>query len=208
MKIKNIMIIFGILIIVVVLIFFIFFNDKTAKKMKIGNNSSSQEIVDYILNINSYEATVEVTVKSNKNSNKYILKQQYMEPDVSTQEVLEPSNIVGVKIIKKGNELKLENTNLNLTTVFNNYQYISSNALDLNCFIEDYKTGEKSETLEENNQIIMKAECNNIEKVLYIDKSVVAPIKMEIKDNSKKSEIYILYNEVNLNSLKKENILA
>ena len=31
---------------------------------------------------------------------------------------------------------------------------------------------------------------------------------MRIKDDSKKSEIYILYNEVNINSLKKENILA
>ena len=40
-------------------------------------------------------------VKSNKNTNKYILKQQYISPDVATQEVLEPSNISGIKIIKK-----------------------------------------------------------------------------------------------------------
>ena len=42
-----------------------------AKTSKIGNNSTSQEIVDYILNISSYEAEIEVEVKSNKNSNKY-----------------------------------------------------------------------------------------------------------------------------------------
>ena len=45
-------------------------------------------------------------------------------------------------------------TNLNLSSVFNNYEYISENALDLNCFINNYKQSEKSEYKEENNQII------------------------------------------------------
>lgn len=208
MKSKKIIIVFIILIIIVISIFLIFFNNNTAKKTKIGNNSSSQEIVDYILNISSYEVLVEVNVKSNKNSNKYVLKQQYLEPNISTQEVIEPSNIAGIKIIRKGNELKIENTNLSLISVFNNYEYISENALDLNCFIENYKQNEKSEYIEENNQIIMRTTISNMEKVLYVDRSTALPIKMEIKDNSKKSEIYILYNEVNINSLEKENILA
>lgn len=207
-KIKKVIIFFIILILIGVSIFYIFFNNKTVKKAKIGNNSSSQEIVDYILNISSYEAIVEVNITSNKNSNRYILKQQYMEPDICTQEVMEPSNIAGVKILKKGNELKIENTNLNLITVFNEYQYISENVLDLNCFIDNYKQSEKSEALEENNEVIMKTKSNNMEKILYIDKSTLLPTKMRIKDDSKKSEIYILYNEVNINSLKKENILA
>lgn len=207
-KIKKVIIFFIILILIGVSIFYIFFNNKTVKKAKIGNNSSSQEIVDYILNISSYEAIVEVNITSNKNSNRYILKQQYMEPDICTQEVMEPSNIAGVKILKKGKELKIENTNLNLITVFNEYQYISENVLDLNCFIDNYKQSEKSEALEENNEVIMKTKSNNMEKILYIDKSTLLPTKMRIKDDSKKSEIYILYNEVNINSLKKENILA
>lgn len=207
MKIKRVVIFLIILVIVGGSIFFIFSNNAT-KKMKIGNNSSSQEIVNYILNISSYEAIVEVEIKSNKNNNKYILKQQYMRPDTSTQEVIEPSNIAGVRIIKKGNELKIENTNLNLATIFNNYEYISENSLDLNCFIENYKQNEKSEYVEENNELIMKTKVSNLEKKLYIDRTTGLPIKMQIKDNSKKTEIYILYNEVNINSLKKENILA
>lgn len=207
MKIKRVVIFLIILVIVSGSIFFIFSNNAT-KKMKIGNNSSSQEIVNYILNISSYEAIVEVEIKSNKNNNKYILKQQYMRPDTSTQEVIEPSNIAGVRIIKKGNELKIENTNLNLATIFNNYEYISENSLDLNCFIENYKQNEKSEYVEENNELIMKTKVSNLEKKLYIDRTTGLPIKMQIKDNSKKTEIYILYNEVNINSLKEENILA
>ena len=41
-----------------------------AKNFKIGNNTTSQEIVDHILNISSYEAEIEVEVKSNKNRKK------------------------------------------------------------------------------------------------------------------------------------------
>ena len=109
----------------------IFLLNKTNVK-KIGNNSTSQEIVDYILNISSYEAKIEVEVKSNKNTNKYILKQQYISPDVATQEVLEPSNISGIKIIKKGNDLKLENTSLNLSN-FDTSKVIDMNYMFLKC---------------------------------------------------------------------------
>lgn len=201
-----------ILIILAILIFLIFFNKNEAKNLKIGNNSSNQEIVDYILNISSYEATIEVEVQSNKNSNKYIIKQQYVSPDTSTQEVLEPENIKGVKIIKNQNQLKLENTKLNLSKVFENYEYMTDNCLDLNTFIEEYKTSKESKYEEKDNQIIMSTQSqqNNKyinDKKLYIDKKTGNPTKMEIKDNSKNTTVYILYNEVKLNS-NPQNILA
>ena len=180
---------------------------------KIGNNSTSQEIVDYILNISSYEAKIEVEVKSNKNTNKYILKQQYISPDVATQEVLEPSNISGIKIIKKGNDLKLENTSLNLSNIFENYEYLADNALDLSCFIEDYKKSQNSNYEEKDNKIIMNVQTKNENKYrqskkLYIDKSTGNPLKMEITDINQNITVYILYNEVKINSLDKQNILA
>lgn len=204
---KNIVIVIF-LICLAMILFYIFFNNNEAKKIKIGNNSSSQEIVDYILNISSYEANLEVEVKSNKNSNKYVLRQQYSAPDVSMQEVLEPSNIAGVKIVRDGNSLKLENSNLNLISVYNNYEYISSNILDLSSFLEEYKNNEKSEFVEKDDQIIMKSKTSNYDKILYINRKTVLPIKMEIKDNNKKNEVYILYNEVKINSLNKEEIIA
>lgn len=204
---KNIVIVIF-LICLAMILFYIFFNNNEAKKIKIGNNSSSQEIVDYILNISSYEANLEVEVKSNKNSNKYVLRQQYSAPDVCMQEVLEPSNIAGVKIVRDGNSLKLENSNLNLISVYNNYEYISSNILDLSSFLEEYKNNEKSEFVEKDDQIIMKSKTSNYDKILYIDRKTVLPIKMEIKDNNKKNEVYILYNEVKINSLNKEEIIA
>lgn len=210
---KNKKIIFITLVVILILaILIIFLLNKTNVK-KIGNNSTSQEIVDYILNISSYEAKIEVEVKSNKNTNKYILKQQYISPDVATQEVLEPSNISGIKIIKKGNDLKLENTSLNLSNIFENYEYLEDNALDLSCFIEDYKESQNSNYEEKDNKIIMNVQTKNENKYrqskkLYIDKSTGNPLKMEITDTNQNITVYILYNEVKINSLDKQNILA
>ena len=201
MKKKNIFIFLVIIIMIGIISFFIFFHTKTAKNSKIGNNISSQEIVDYILNISSYEATIEVEVNSNKNKNLYILKQQFIEPDIVKQEILEPNNIAGVKMIKNGNQLTIENTNLSLNSVFENYEYVSDNILDLNCFIKSYQADEKASWKEENNQIIMMTKQDNEEKKLWIDRSTGNPKKMEVKWTNKSNTVYILYNEENLNSL-------
>lgn len=179
------------------------FKSNTSKKLKIGNNTSSQEIVNYVLNISSYQTKIEVEINSNKNQNKYIIKQTYNGIEDNMQEVLEPSNIAGVKIIKNGQELKVENTKLNLTSIFENYQYMSDNALDLSSFIEDYKKDSNAEWKEENEKIIMKTSSGEKlkkYKTLYINKENGLPEKMEIQDDSKKIAVYILYNEVNVNS--------
>ena len=194
---KNKRIVFLIILIILIAIgLFIFFNNKRTKNFKIGNNTSSQEIVDYILNINSYEAVIEVDVKSNKNENKYRIKQIYNGNDNNSQEVLEPSNIAGVKLIKEGNNLKLENSNLNLTNILQNYEYISDNVLDLISFIDNYKNESNAKWEEKDDKILMKTS----NKTLYINRENGLPEKMEILDNGKKTAIYILYNEVNVNS--------
>ena len=203
---KKIFFIICILIIIIISVFLIFFNNKGAKNLKIGNNSSSQEIVDYILNISSYEATIDVEVISNKNSNKYIIKQKYESSGMIEQEVIEPNNIKGVKIIKEGENLRIENTNLNLNMIFEKYNYLSDNVLDLDSFIENYKNNNESKFYEKDNQLILETVDNSNNKnlkhkTLYIDKSTKNPIKMEIKDTNKNSSIYIIYNEVKVNSL-------
>lgn len=191
------------IIIIIGIIFSIFYKNRV-KDSKSGNNKTSQEIVDYILNISSYEVQVTVNVTSNKNSNKYILKQTYQSPNISMQEVIEPSNIAGVRIENDGTNLKLENSSLNLNSILENYNYLGDNCLDLYSFIEDYKQDEKSGFEEKDSEIIMKTRCNieNIyiqEKILHIDKKTQNPTQMEIKDNKQKNTIYILYNEVKIN---------
>ena len=196
-----------ILLIILIAIGGIFFYKNRVKNSKTGNNKTSQKIVDYILNISSYEVNVTVNVTSNKNSNKYILKQTYQSPNQSMQEVIEPSNIAGVKIENDGTNLKIENSQLSLNKILENYNYLGNNCLDLCSFIEDYKQDEKATFEEKDTEIIMKASSNiqNIymqEKILHIDKNTHNPTQMEIKDNKQKTTIYILYNEVKVNSIK------
>ena len=187
------------LILIVFLISYFFM----VKNLKIGNNKSSQEVVDNILNMKTYEAEIEVEVKSNKNQNKYVIKQEYNGENDNYQEVLEPSNIKGVKITKKNDELKLENTNLNLVSIFENYEYLSENHLDLDSFISDYKESRYSKYKENEDEIIMETFSQNdskIEKDLYINRKTGMPTKLEINDTNKKTAVYILYREVNVNS--------
>lgn len=196
LKKKKICVFLIFLIITLVLIFYIFFNNNTAKNLKIGNNTTSQEIIESILSINSYETEIEVKVESNKNQNIYVIKQNYNGKDNNKQEVLEPSNIAGVKIIKEGKKLTLENTNLKLSSIFENYEYISDNNLDLCTFIEDYKKNSESNYKENNEEIIMRTS----NKELYIDRKTGKPTKMEIVDTNKKIAVYIVYKEVIINS--------
>lgn len=203
MKNKKIIIVL-VLVVLIFLILFLLFRNSMSKNLKIGNNSTSQEIVNSILNINSYETKIEVEVKSNKNSNKYIIKQKYKGIEENSQEIIEPNNISGVKIVKEGKNLRLENSNLDLTSIFEDYQYISDNSLDLCSFIEDYKNNEKAQWKEKDNNIIMETSKtenkSDKHKILYIDNKSGKPLKMEIKDNNKNIAVYILYKEVIVNS--------
>ena len=84
--------IFYIIIVILLISLGVFIYKNVIKKSKIGNNMSSQEIVDYILNVSSYKSNVTIQVNSNKNTNKYILKQEFNLENGSVQEVIEPAN--------------------------------------------------------------------------------------------------------------------
>lgn len=81
------------------------------------SNKNIEEIEEYILNISSYEAKVEVAIESNKNKNQYKLEQIYQKDKLSKQKVLEPSNIEGLEIKYENNTLSIYNAKVNLTTV-------------------------------------------------------------------------------------------
>ena len=192
-----------VIIFFIIIFLFIFFCINKSKKIKIGNTMSSQEIMDNILNISAYETIIEVEINSNKNTNKYIIKQKYIAPNISEQEVLEPENIQGIKITKKENELKVENSKLNISKIYNHYEYMTDNCMDLNTFIDNYKADNKKHWEEKDNEILLFTENEENKytryKTLYISKETGKPTKMEIKDNSKRRIIYILYKEVKFN---------
>lgn len=180
--------------------FIIIFSKNNYKTLKNGNNINNQtrdKVYDNILNISSYKATLEVTINSNKNINKYILKQSH-NLDEDTQEVLEPENIRGIKTTYNNGILKIQSDNLNITKVYNDYKNIENNDLWLNSFIEDYKIS-KEKVVEENEEKIISIKVNNRTKKLYLDKKTGKPTKLIVEDNNQKTVIYIIYNEIEIN---------
>ena len=194
------------------LIFIIFLLNNNYKILKTGNNMSNksiEEIEKYILNIGSYEATIQVTIESNKNTNRYVLNQKYVSPNQSKQIVLEPANIEGLEIVYDGQNLHVNNTKLNLSKIYENYEYIADNFLTLESFIEDYnhcKKEGKNRLSEDEKEYILEAELNRSKyvyiKKLYISKETGKPTQMLIEDINEKTIVYILYNEININDLR------
>ena len=196
---KKYLIIFFI-ILAICLILFIYF---TYKKSKLGNNINKSDD-NNILNISSYEATIEATIYSNKNTNKYVFKQIYSAPNIFKQEVLEPENIKGLTTTFDGTNLMIENKSMDLLTFYENYNCMSGNSLSLISFIEQYKKYENAENTETEDEIIIKIkvdEKNRYEmyKKLYISKSSKLPTKMEILDINENTTVYILYREIKIN---------
>lgn len=200
----------------IAIIIVIFLVKNNYKNLNIGNNignKSIEEIEKYILNISSYKAKIEVTVTSNKNENKYLLSQEFLKPNIAKQVVEEPSNIKGVTIINDGNNLTVSNSNLNLTQIYENYEYLNNNCLWINSFIEDYNKSNEKNIKSENNEIIMETKVQSDNKYiqykkLFLDDKTYKPTKLLVQDVNKKTLVYILFKEIELDSLSKEDILS
>ncbi len=200
----NKKLIFGILIFLVILIIAFIFLKPEYKEAYLGNNIREIDI----LNISSYEATVEIEVKSNKNTNKYIMNQKYIkEGNTFRQEILEPNTLRGLTITSNGENVIIENKLFDLKTVYENFGGNVSN-LSLISFIDNYKNGESPESEENENEKIMKTKILNssnkyqMYQILHCNKDTNLPTKMEILDINKNVTVYILYKEINVNRLK------
>ena len=202
MKIKRILII---LLIIFVLFFLVQIIYKTHKN---GNNigKSTDDLVEYILNISSYEAKIEVKVNSNKTTNKYMLRQYYIEDKYARQIVEEPISIQNLEILYKDNKLEIKNTNFGITKIYENYKYINNNVLWLNSFTNNCNSD--GYILEENSDEIIIRNKKEKNKMLYINKKTKLPTKLVIQDNSNRNEIYIEYKEIKLNSVQEKDIFA
>ena len=199
------------IILLIIIFLLIFFINIAYKTVKTGNNiiKSTDNIIEYILNISSYEAKAEVIINSNKTSNKYVLKQYYKNSNYAKQVIEEPKTLENLEIVYNNNTLEIKNTNLGISKIYENYTYLNENVLWLN-FIIDVCNNSKYEVEENDKEIILKF---NIEKYdyngkLYVDRSNYLPTKIEILDNSKNNKIYIEYKEIILNNIQENNIFV
>lgn len=192
------------IIFILIIIFFLKFN---YKNMRIGNNESNksaEEIKEYILNINSYTAELEVTINSNKNVNKYVLKQEYVSNSILKQTVIKPENMEGLEILYKDGNVELNNSKLNLSKIYNNYPYLSDNVLWLNSFADRCKENlENTRVYEEENDVVIELDLKSnaylVNSKLYLEKGTGKPKKMIVQDNNKNDIVYILYKKIDIN---------
>lgn len=203
-----------IFMIIIIALIFIKFNYNSLKFGNNMSNKSADEIAKYILDIQSYKADLDIKIESNKNTNQYKVSEQYIKDNnISKTEIYEPENINGVTFTFDGNNLTIQNTNLNLNSIFENYKYIGENSISLISFINDYKESNESKKSETENEIILETKIKNGNKYhaykkLFINKKTAKPTKLEIEDLTQKTVIYILYNEIEINNLQAEDILA
>ena len=198
---------FIILFLITLIIFITIFIKNHYKFSENGNNinsKQSEEIVNDILNISSYKAEIEMTVTGNKNTSKYKMTQAYTKPNICTQEIIEPSNIAGLKIMYNENTLYINNTNLNLETIYKDYPYIAENIIWLSDFINIYSNDNNKEIVEEKEEIVLKCKKEgnkyNVYYELNIDKKTGKPTKLLIRDVNKKEVVYIVYTKVEMSS--------
>ena len=174
-KINNKIILITILVLLIVsfLIGIKLLNKNYYNSGKFGNNTSIKEIGKTILNINSYKAEIEVTIKSNKNENKYKLYQE-VKDGKEMQKVIEPESLKGTEIIYENSNLQIKNTQINASKIYTNYPYIANNELFLNDFLKNFNESSNKEIKKEENKIVFilrNGKIYNQEQILTIEKN-------------------------------------
>ena len=182
--------IFFVIILLLILIFLYYNTSIFGNNIIIKDeNKIAKACLDSFYN---YEADIEVTVKSNKTTNIYDMKQK-VQGDYSYFEVISSGKINGLKVEFKDNILKCTNTELNLDKIYNNYEGILKNSLFLNNFSDEFKKS-NSTTYQENNKFIFQ--INGEKKKLYVSSETLKPEKLEIKDDVQKTDICIVYKRI------------
>ena len=198
---------FKILAFIIIIIFALlicnFFIKSNYKTKESGNNKSIQEIEQYFLNVSSYRAKIKLTVCSNKNTNFYEFEQEVRGASYTRQLALSPNSLAGMEIIYENGIITLKNTKYNLSQVYENYQYVTTNSLFLTSFMKGYRNAEEKEIKEKDGKIQMyyMSEINkyNNKQILYIDKANLEPKNLQVYDINNELKVDIKYNEIELN---------
>lgn len=170
----------------------------------LGNNKnrSQEEIVENLLEeICNYEANITVEVFSNKNENIYEIYQQ-VEDDKSKCIVRSPEEIENLTIEDEEGKLKISNSKLKMEKVYQGYEEIFNNNLFLNTFSKDCRENDFN-FYEKDKELIIEVKLNNSNtyakyKELHFNLQLNIPTELLIKDNTKKTSIRIVYNDIKI----------
>ena len=170
------------------------------KKIKVGNNKDIKE-VEQILNIEAYKAKITVSIKSNKNENKYVIQQEVKKNQYEKAKIESPEEMKGIELLFENNVLTIKNSKIGASKIYENYQNVGNNMLFLTDFISEYKekNGKTEKNENETKLIIEMSDRYSSKKTLAIDNKTMKPREMQIQDNTQNMRVYILYNEIEFN---------
>lgn len=194
---KKIVFIFAVICISVFLIFYYIFWINGNNKFR----NQNEFVEDVFEKLESYEANIDVTIKSNKNENLYNMI-QIVDEDYSKVILNSPENVKGLTLEIKDGNLIISNESTNFIKEFKNYKSVVNNSLFLSSFIKDFENSE-STVYEENGEILIEILLENENtyiksKVLYLDKEKKLPKKLIIKDNTQNINTSIIYNDIKI----------
>lgn len=181
---------------------------------RIGNDNN-------VMNMTTYFAEFEITVKSNKNTNTYTMKEWYKKGVGTKQEYLD-SNNSKVTILTLKNKTVIQNENQKNVMVLDEYITKYTNLLSINTFLdiyEKYKSKDccfSANSYEKVNNINMildnvckmgeNCSCDvseivkNVSKIeLKLDKNTGKPLTYIVYDHNKNECISIVYNKFDIN---------
>ncbi len=186
---------------IIAIIVFLFFCYNSSETGNTTINKTEEEMIQDVLNISFYRAQLKIKIASNKNENQYIVKQEVTK-NMVRQEILQPENIAGVVTTYEEGKLTLYNSQLELSQVYEDYAYMTNNALWLNSFVEEFKNNtEKTKISYENNNIILEVKNErryDYRKKLYINKENGKLLQLIVQDINQKQTICIEYTELEI----------
>lgn len=214
--------IISVLIILSIIIYTLAMKTNILRGTPIGNIIGRIGKDSNVLNMTSYYAEFEITVRSNKNINTYIMNEWYKKDIGTRQEFLDSSN-TKVVILTLVNKTIIQNENQKNIMMLDEYITKYTNVLSINTFLNIYSeyknkkccfSANSYEKVNNINMILdntckMGENCTcsvkdiveQVSKIeLKLDKNSGKPLTYIVYDHNKNECISIVYNKFDINA--------
>ena len=174
---------------------------------KTGSHDAYEEIYERYYNMKSFSAVAEVTVKSDKTENRYVVKQLYEAPDSFLIRVVEPKELEGSGVSLQGDQMIL-NSGFGHNEALGGELSAGHGVLFVSDFFETYfkseETSVSAATSKGDSVTILecflggKNEKRFMQK-LWIDNETFLPLKLETYDINQNPSVTVSFREFQRN---------
>ncbi|MBO5955534.1 MAG: outer membrane lipoprotein carrier protein LolA [Clostridia bacterium] len=174
---------------------------------KTGSHDVYEEIYERYYNMKSFSAVAEVTVKSDKTENRYVVKQLYEAPDSFLIRVVEPKELEGSGVSLQGDQMIL-NSGFGHNEAFGGKLSAGHGVLFVSDFFETYFKSEETSVSAATSKgdSVTVLECflggkneKRFMQKLWIDNETFLPLKLETYDINQNPSVTVSFREFQRN---------